>query len=92
MDDTINNLVVENTRLKDKIKELEEQLKLQEDKIKKYTNSEAHKKYYEDHKEEVKKKGLEYLKKLKEENPEKLKEYRRNAYLRQKAKKELNSN
>jgi len=44
------------------------------------------KKYYEEHKEEIKKRGLEYLKKLKEENPEKLKEYRRNAYLRQKEK------
>lgn len=85
--DANNKIIDENNKLKDKILELEEKLKLAEDKIKKYTNSEAHKKYYEEHKEEVKRKGLEYLKKLREDNPEKLKEYRRNAYLRQKEKK-----
>ena len=54
----------------------------------KYNTGTIGKKYYEDHKEEIKKKGLEYLKKLKEENPEKIKEYRRNAYLKQKEKNE----
>ena len=73
--------------MKATIKQLEEKLKLSEEKMKKYTNSEAHKKYYQEHKEEVKKKGLNYLKKLKEENPEKIKEYRRNAYLKEKEKK-----
>jgi len=33
--------------------------------------------------------GSNYLQKLKEENPEKIKEYRRNAYIKEKAKKEL---
>ncbi len=86
MDDNNNNIINENNKLKEKILELEDKLKLAEERIKKYTNSDAHKKYYEEHKDEVKKRGLEYLKKLKEENPEKLKEYRRNAYLRQKEK------
>jgi hypothetical protein len=40
----------------------------------------------------VKKKGLNYLKKLKEENPEKIKEYRRNAYLKEKEKKKKINN
>lgn len=89
MNDNTNNLVDENNKLKEKIKELEEKIIQQEEKIKKYTNSESHKKYYEEHKDEVKKRGLEYLKKLKQENPEKLKEYRRNAYLRQKEKQQI---
>ena len=89
MNDNTNNLVDENNKLKEKIKELEEKIIQQEEKIKKYTNSESHKKYYEEHKEEIKKRGLAYLKKLKQENPEKLKEYRRNAYLRQKEKQQI---
>ena len=36
----------------------------------------------------LRKKAKEGLKKLAQENPEKLKEYRRNAYLKQKAKKQ----
>ena len=37
-------------------------------------------------KEKVKEGGANYLKKLKEENPDKLKEYRRTAYLNKKNK------
>lgn len=84
-----NNLLDENNKLKEKIKELEDKIKQQDEKLKKYTNSESHKKYYEEHKDEIKRRGLEYLKKLKQENPEKLKEYRRNAYLRQKGKQQI---
>jgi hypothetical protein len=72
-------LINENEILKNKVKELEER-------IKKYTNSDAHKKYYEDHKDEVKKQGKAYLEKLKQENPDKLKEYRHTAYLNRKNK------
>lgn len=88
----IVSLQTENIKLKNKIKELEEKLKLSEEKNKKYTNSTAHKEYYQAHKEEVKAKGNAYLKKLKEENPEKLKSYRRTAYLNRKKKKDSEIN
>ena len=70
----------ENEILKQRINELEERLK-------KYTCGKNHKKYYENNKEIVMEKGAKYLQKLKEDNPEKLKEYRRNAYLKSKEKK-----
>jgi len=74
-----NNLVVENELLKQRINELEE-------KLKKYTNGNNHKNYYEKNKEIVKEKGSMYLKKLKEENPDKIKEYAKRAYLKKKEK------
>jgi cell division septum initiation protein DivIVA len=64
----------ENKQLKMEVKELRE-------KLQKYTNSEGHKKYYEKNKEVVKEKAKNYLEKLKTDNPDKLKEYRRRAYL-----------
>jgi hypothetical protein len=54
--------------------------------LQKYTNSDGHKKYYEKNKERVKINGSKYLKKLKEENPEKLKEYAHRAYINRKEK------
>lgn len=73
------NLVVENELLKQRVNELEE-------KLKKYTNGNNHKNYYEKNKEIVKEKGSIYLKKLKEEKPEKIKEYAKRAYLKKKEK------
>jgi len=73
----IARLIEENENLKTEIIELKEQLK-------KYTYGNSHKRYYEKNKERVKEGGANYLKKLKEENPDKLKEYRRNAYLKKK--------
>ena len=67
----------ENNKLKQKILELEERLK-------KYTNGDNHKRYYEKNKEKIMEIGSNYLQKLKEENPEKLKEYRRTYYLKKK--------
>ena len=52
-----------------------------------YNNS--RKNYYEKNKEIVKEKATERLKKLAVENPNKLKEYRRTYYLKQKEKKKL---
>jgi cell division septum initiation protein DivIVA len=75
----ITKLIEENENLKTEIIELKEQLK-------KYTYGNTHKRYYEKNKEKVKEGGANYLKKLKEENPEKLKEYRRTAYLNKKNK------
>ena len=60
-------------KLKAKVLELEER-------VKKYSNGDNHKRYYEKNKDKIKAKGTENLKKLKETNPEKLREYRRNYY------------
>ena len=74
----MEELQKENEELKKKNAELEERLK-------KYTNGDNHKRYYEKNKEKVMELGANYLQKLKEENPEKLKEYRRTYYLKKKA-------
>ncbi len=79
MEEEFNIIKQENIILKQKIMELEE-------KLEKYTNSESSKRYYEKNKDKIKENGANYLKKLKEENPEKLKEYRRTAYLNRKNK------
>ena len=77
--DEVQLLQKENEELKNKVIELEERLK-------KYTNGENHKRYYEKNKEKIMETGSNYLKKLKEENPEKLKEYRQKAYQKRKEK------
>ena len=66
-------------QLKLKINELEERLK-------KYTNSEGNKRYYEKNKDTVMRKANERKEKLKETNPDKIKEYARRAYLKRKEK------
>ena len=73
----IETLRKENDSLKQQVKELQEQLHV-------YTKS--YKKYYEEHSQEVKEKAKIYLGKLKETNPDKLKEYRHTAYLNRKTK------
>jgi hypothetical protein len=75
-------LVEENSGLKKKIEELEQ-------KLKKYTNGDNHKRYYEKNKDKIKINGLSYLKNLKIENPEKIKEYNHNAYMKKKEKQKL---
>ena len=57
-----------------------------ESKLKKYTNSSAHKDYYEQNKDEVKAKGKAYIEKLKVEDPEKLRAYWKKAYEKRKLK------
>jgi len=75
----MDEVIEENKMLKEKVIQLEERLK-------KYTRGKNHKKYYEKNKEKVIETGANYLQKLKEENPDKLKEYRRRAYLKRKEK------
>ena len=70
----------ENTKLKNTIQELEARLK-------KYINNEAHKKYYENHKQEIKQQQSKYIEKLRTENPDKMKEYWQRAYQKRKEKK-----
>jgi len=65
--------------LEEKVKQLTEQLQ-------KYTNGERHIRYYEKHKDEVKERAKIYNKKIQEENPEKVKEWRKTAYQNRKAK------
>ena len=55
---------------------------LLKEKLEKYMSQ--HKNYYENNKEIINEKAKQRLKKLSEENPEKIKEYRRNAYLKRK--------
>ena len=76
----MNNLELENKFLKDENEKLKKQLE-------NYNNS--RKSYYEKNKEIVNEKATIRMKKLNEENPEKLKEYRRKYYLKQKERKQL---
>jgi hypothetical protein len=75
-------LQTENEELKKINNELEERLK-------KYTNNNGHKKYLNSHKEQQQEAKNKYLQKLKETNPDKIKEYNKKAYEKQKAKKAL---
>lgn len=75
----IIKLKLENQQLKEKNIELESRLK-------KYTSNQGHKKYYEEHKQDVKSQASIYLQNLKEVNPDKLKEYRQRAYQNRKNK------
>ena len=80
----IEELLKEIIMLKEENSKLKSQLE-------NYNNS--RKTYYEKNKEIVNEKAKERLKKLAEDNPDKLKEYRRNAYLKRKEKlKELKNN
>jgi len=75
----INEVLEENEKLKQRVSELEERLK-------NYTNPPAHQAFYEKNKEKIIKESSERLKKLAQSNPEKIKEYRRTAYLKRKEK------
>ena len=83
---SIEKLIEENKLLKEKINELTEHLK-------KYTAPKRNKKFYENHKEEIIKKVMEYKEKNKDKksDPEKIKEYNRRAYLKRKEKNTENS-
>ena len=76
----------ENILLKQKIESLEKHVVELEEHLKKYTNSTRHLKYYENNSDKVKERTKNYVDKLKNENPEKLKEWRRTYYLKRKEK------
>ena len=78
----------------EKIKALEEELELlkkelmeTKENLKKYTAPSRSKTYYENHKEDIIQKTIEYKSLL---SPEKKKEYARRAYLKKKEKKDKN--
>jgi len=79
MNEEINKLKLEIEELKNRNNELEE-------KLKSYTNPARNKKYYEKHSDIYKEKAKNYMEKIKETNPEKLKEWRHQSYLNRKAK------
>jgi F0F1-type ATP synthase membrane subunit b/b' len=76
----------------EKIASLEAEIERLKTKLEKYTNNERHRKYYEKNKERVKENAKQYLNRLKEENPDKLKEYRHRAYMKRKEKMSDNDN
>ena len=78
MDNTINEVIKENKLLKEENEKLKKSLE-------NYNNSRNN--YYEKNKEIVNEKEKERLKKLAQENPDKIKEYAKKAYLKQKEKK-----
>ena len=73
----MEELINENKLLKEEILVLKE-------KLDKYMSQ--HKNYYKNNKELINEKAKQRLKKIAEENPDKIKEYRRNAYLKRKEK------
>ena len=80
----MNSIIQELTDENIKLKRENEELRL---KLEKYNNSRTN--YYEKNKEVVNEKAKQRLKRLAKENPEKIKEYARAAYLKQKEKKRL---
>jgi hypothetical protein len=77
--------------LLNKLKQVEEEkqnILIENDKLKQLLQNynDSRKNYYEKNKEIIKAKAKQGLKKLADEKPEKLKEYRRNAYLKRKEK------
>ena len=73
-------------KLKLEIKELKNRNNKLEEKLKSYTNPDRNKKYYAKNSDIVKEKAKIYMEKIKETNPEKLKEWRHNAYINRKEK------
>jgi len=74
----------ENEELKKRIIELINETEKLKKTLENYNNS--RKSYYEKNKEIIKEKALVRLKKLSEENPEKIKEYSKRAYQKKKRK------
>ena len=73
-------------KLKLEIEELKNKNLILEEKLKSYTNNHRHKKYYDNNAEVVIQRAKKYMDKIKETNPEKIKEWRHTAYLNRKEK------
>jgi Ni,Fe-hydrogenase I large subunit len=81
------DLQLENQLLREEVENLKKELLLTQEHLKKYTAPQ--KEYYEKNKDIIKQKASQNNSKLKETNPEKIKEYAHRAYLKQKEKKKL---
>jgi hypothetical protein len=91
MDNQLQTLLDENAKLKVEIELLKKDNEEIQARLKKYINNDAHKKYYENHKQEVKETHYKYIDKMKAEEPEKYKQYRKDANQRYRDKKKLNT-
>ena len=87
MDNQLQTLLDENAKLKVEIELLKKDNEEIQARLKKYINNDAHKKYYENHKQEIKQQQTKYIEKLRVENPDKMKEYWQRAYQKRKEKK-----
>jgi regulator of replication initiation timing len=81
MNNEVNEIIKENNMLKIEIEKLKKQLES-------YNNS--RKSYYEKNKEIINEKAKERLKKISQENPDKIKEYAKRAYQNRKEKNRMN--
>ena len=82
----MNITIDEYNTMKQEIDELKKKNEELENKLKTYTNPERNKKYYNKNNEMVKQRARNYMEKVKETNPEKIKEWRHNAYIKRKEK------
>jgi hypothetical protein len=83
----MDNILDENTKLKAEVEKQKQIIQDLENRLKRYINNEAHKKYYENHKQEIKHQQSKYIEKLRAENPDKMKEYYQRANQKRKEKK-----
>ena len=83
----MDNILDENTKLKAELEKQKLIIQDLENRLKRYINNEAHKKYYENHKQEIKQQQSKYIEKLRAENPDKMKEYYQRANQKRKEKK-----
>ena len=74
------------TKVKTELEELKKENNELKIKLKSYTNPTRNKKFYENNSDVVKEKAKKYMEKIKETNPEKLKELRHTAYMKRKEK------
>jgi hypothetical protein len=74
------------TKVKTELEELKKENNELKIKLKSYTNPTRNKKFYENNSDVVKEKAKKYMEKIKETNPEKLKEWRHTAYMKRKEK------
>ena len=80
----MNISIDEYNTMKQEIDELKKKNEELESRLKTYTSNHRHKKYYDNNTEIVKQRAKNYMEKVKETNPEKLKEWRHTAYLKRK--------
>ena len=85
----MNISIDEYNTMKQEIDELKKKNEELESRLKTYTSNHRHKKYYDNNTEIVKQRAKNYMEKVKETNPEKLKEWRHTAYLKRKEKLKL---
>jgi hypothetical protein len=78
------DLELDNKKLREKVNTLTEELTTIKEKLKKYTNSDAKKRYYEKNKEQIIEKSKIQVDKLRKQNPEIQKKYSRDYHRRKK--------